>query len=65
MCHQAVSVTTRIGTLIIVAGVLLIAARAVGWVDSEAADIAATLAIVVGALAVAIDGENADTSRTS
>lgn len=64
MRHHAVPVTTRIGTLIIVAGVLLIVARAVGWVDSEATDIAATLAIVVGALAIAIDGENADSSRS-
>lgn len=52
--------TTRIGLFIILAGVALIVARAVNWVDSEAADIAATLGIVVGALAVAIDGESAD-----
>ena len=49
--------TTRIGALIILAGVALIVARAFTWVDTEAADIAATLAIVVGALAVAVDGE--------
>lgn len=54
--------TTRIGALIILAGVVLIVARALNWVDSEAADIAATLGIVVGALAIAIDGESADTS---
>ncbi len=58
--RHACAVTTRIGLFIILAGVALIVARAVGWVDSEAADIAATLAIVVGALAIAIDGESAD-----
>lgn len=57
------SVTTRIGALIIAAGVALIAARIMNWVNTEAADIAATLAIVVGALAVAIDGEVADRSQ--
>ena len=38
----------------------MLVARAVNWVDSEMADIASTLAIVVGALCVAIDGEDAD-----
>ena len=52
--------TTRVGFVIIVAGVLLIVARAVNWVNTEAADMASTLAIVIGALAVAIDGEVAD-----
>lgn len=63
--RHAGAVTSRIGALIILAGAALIAVRAVGLVDSEAADIAATLAIVVGALAVAIDGENADTNAPS
>lgn len=62
--HHAGRVTTRIGALIILAGVLLIVARALNWVDSEAADIAATLGIVVGALAIAVDGESADTPGT-
>ncbi|CAN5758751.1 hypothetical protein BH10ACT1_BH10ACT1_31160 [soil metagenome] len=57
---QAVGVTTRIGLAIIAAGIILIVLRAVNWVDTEAADIVSTLAIVVGALAVAIDGESAD-----
>jgi hypothetical protein len=52
--------TTKIGFAIILAGVLLICLRAANWVDSEMADIASVLAIVVGALAVAIDGEEAD-----
>ncbi|MBX3286335.1 MAG: hypothetical protein KF703_13385 [Actinobacteria bacterium] len=52
--------TTRIGFLIIGAGIVLIILRAVNWVDTEAADIASTLGIVVGAVAVAIDGEAAD-----
>ncbi len=49
--------TTRIGALIILLGVAMFVARAFNWVDSEAADIAATLAVVVGALVVAVDGE--------
>lgn len=55
---------TRIGALIILAGIAMIVARAANWVDAEAADIAATLAIVVGALAIAIDGEEADSGQT-
>jgi hypothetical protein len=54
--------TTKVGFTIIAMGVLLVMARAAGWVDSEVADIASVLAIVVGALAVAIDGEEADES---
>lgn len=52
--------TTRIGFLIILGGVVLLVARAANWVNTESADIASTLAIVVGALCVAIDGEDAD-----
>lgn len=52
--------TTRVGFAIILAGVALIIVRAVNWVDTEAADIASTLFIVIGALAVAVDGEAAD-----
>lgn len=62
--RHAGRVTTRIGALIILAGVLLIVARALNWVDSESADIAATLGIVVGALAIAVDGEDADTPHS-
>lgn len=54
--------TTRIGFTVIVAGVVLIALRAANMVDTEIADIASVLAIVVGALMVAIDGEEADAS---
>jgi hypothetical protein len=54
--------TTRAGFAIIGAGVILICLRAVGMVDTELADIASVLAIVVGALAVAVDGEEADQS---
>jgi drug/metabolite transporter (DMT)-like permease len=53
-------VTTKIGFSIIFAGVVLICLRAANWVDSEMADIVSVLAIVVGALVVAIDGEEAD-----
>ncbi len=52
--------TTRIGIAIIVAGVVLLVLRATGVIDREVVDIAAVFAIVVGALAVAIDGEEAD-----
>jgi O-antigen ligase len=58
------AVTTRIGFLIIAAGIILIVLRAINMVDTEAADIASTLAIVIGAVAVAIDGEVADRGNT-
>lgn len=58
--RHAVGVTTRLGFAIIAAGALLLALRAVGVVDTEAADIGSVLLIVVGAIAVAIDGEAAD-----
>lgn len=54
--------TTSVGFTIIAAGVALILARAFNWVDTEMADIASVLLIVIGALAVAIDGEAADKS---
>jgi hypothetical protein len=54
--------TTRLGFATILAGVALLVLRAGGWVDTEIADIASVLAIVVGALMVAIDGEEADAS---
>jgi len=53
-------VTTRLGLAIIVVGIVLLALRAINWVDSEVADIASVLAIVLGALAVAADGDAAD-----
>jgi L-lactate permease len=55
-------VTTKIGFAIIIGGLVLILLRAANWVDSEMADIVSVLSIVVGALAVAIDGEEADQS---
>ena len=61
---HAGAVTTRLGFLIIAAGIALIVLRAINLVDTEAADIASTLAIVVGAVAVAIDGEVADRGST-
>ena len=59
---HAGQMTTKIGFAIILAGVGLICLRAANWVDSEMADIVSVLSIVVGALAVAIDGEEADQS---
>ena len=52
--------TTRIGFAIIGSGVVLIILRSIGVLNTELADMASVLAIVVGALAVAIDGEEAD-----
>lgn len=52
--------TTRVGFAIILLGVALLVARALNWVDSESADIVSTLAIVSGALAVAIAAETPD-----
>lgn len=52
--------TTRLGFAIIGIGILLLFFRAINWIDSELADILSVLAIVVGALAVAVDGESAD-----
>ncbi len=52
--------TTRLGFAIIAVGIALIFLRAINWIDSEGADIASTILIVFGALAVAIDGEAAD-----
>ncbi len=54
--------TTKVGFAIIAMGVALLVVRAMDWVDSELADILSVLALVVGALAVAIDGEEADES---
>lgn len=52
--------TTRIGFAIIGAGVALVVMRWLGVLDTELADIASVMAIVLGALTVAIDGEEAD-----
>jgi heme A synthase len=54
---HAEPVTTRLGTAVIVAAVVLLALRATGYIDNELVDIASVLGLVVGALAVAIDGE--------
>ena len=59
---HAGGVTTKIGFVIMFGGVVLLFMRALNWVDAEAADIVSVLLIVVGALAVAIDGEEADES---
>jgi len=53
-------VTTRLGFALITAGAILLFLRAIGIVDNEVVDIAAVIAVVSGALAVAIDGEEAD-----
>lgn len=48
---------TRIGFAVIAAGVLVITLRVVEVIDTEMADISSVLAIVIGALVVAVDGE--------
>jgi hypothetical protein len=50
-------VTTRLGTAIIVASVILLVLRATGTIDNELFDIVSVLGMVVGALAIAVDGE--------
>ncbi|MCU1354607.1 MAG: hypothetical protein JWM89_25 [Acidimicrobiales bacterium] len=57
---HAGEVTTRLGVSIIAAGIALLVLRATGVIDNELADIASVIAIVLGALAIAIDGEAAD-----
>ncbi|MCU1487997.1 MAG: hypothetical protein JWN67_4743 [Actinomycetia bacterium] len=52
--------TTRLGGLLILTGIAVLAVRALGVVNGEQWDIGAVLAIVLGALGVAIDGEAAD-----
>jgi hypothetical protein len=52
--------TTRIGTLTIAVGILLLFLRGFGVIDAEAWDIGGVICIVIGALAIAIDGEAAD-----
>lgn len=48
---------TRLGYAIILAGSVLLLLRGLEVVDAESADILAVLAIVAGALAVAVDAE--------
>ena len=60
---HAVEVTTKLGIAIVAAGIVLLVLRAVGLVDTEVADIASVLAIVLVALAIAIDGEVADSDN--
>ena len=56
-------VTTKLGIAIVATGIVLLALRAAGVVDTEVADIASVIAIVLGALAIAIDGEAADSDN--
>lgn len=57
---HAGEVTTRIGFAVIASGIAVLVLRVTGVLDSEAADIVSVLGIVLGALAVAIDGDSAD-----
>lgn len=60
---HAGGVTTKVGFAIILMGIVVLLLRANGVIDNELADVAATIAIVFGALAIAIDGEAADNDR--
>lgn len=51
---------TRIGVLLILVGICLLVVHAVGWTNGDAYDLGGTMAIVGGALGVAVDGEVAD-----
>lgn len=51
------TVTTRVGVSIVIAGAILLLLRATDLVGGDLFDIVSVLAIVVGALGIAIDGE--------
>ena len=51
---------TRIGALLILVGICLLVVHAVGWVDGDFYDLGGVMAIVGGALGIAVDGEEAD-----
>lgn len=54
---------TRIGAALILAGICLLVIHAVGWTDGDAYDLGGVLVLVLGALGVAVDGEEADVRR--
>lgn len=54
---------TRIGAALILAGVCLLVIHAVGWTNGDAYDLGGVLALVMGALGVAVDGEEVDARR--
>ncbi len=54
---------TRIGAAVILAGVCLLVIHAVGWTNGDAYDLGGVLALVIGALGVAVDGEEVDARR--
>ncbi len=54
------AVTTRVGAAIVIAGIILLLLRATNLVEGDLFDIVSVLALVVGALGIAIDGEAAD-----
>lgn len=51
---------TRAGFAIIALGAVLFVLRAVGVIDSEVVDVVVVIAVVVGAIAIAIDAERGD-----
>ncbi len=55
--------TTRIGAVLIIGGICMLVIQAVGWTNGDAYDLGGVLAIVVGALGVAVDGEGTDNER--
>jgi hypothetical protein len=53
---------TRIGAALILAGICMVI-HAVGWTNGDAYDLGGVLALVIGALGVAVDGEEVDARR--
>jgi hypothetical protein len=51
---------TRIGVVLILGGICLLVVHALGWTNGDAYDLGGVLVIVIGALGVAVDGEEAD-----
>lgn len=51
---------TRIGAALILIGIGLLVIHAMGWTNGDAYDLGGVLAMVVGALGIAVDGEEAD-----
>ncbi len=61
--EQVRLMAARIGALLILAGICVLVVHAVGWTDGDAYDLGGVLAIVGGALGMAVDGEEADERR--
>ncbi len=54
---------TRIGAVLILAGICLLLVHAVGWTDGDAYDLGGVLVMVIGALGIAVAGEEVEVRR--